>query len=64
MSDRVVVDGKVATENEINLAAQYMGRLRASGITSPLDMLRWARKELAKPDGKRPMGMVEERGRP
>jgi len=54
MSDKVIVDGKVATSTELTYAALHMGRLRASGITSPTDMIRWARKELAKPEGKRP----------
>jgi hypothetical protein len=55
MGDKVIVDGKACTEDEIRLASQYMGRLRASGITEPKGMILWAQKELAKPDGKRPL---------
>lgn len=50
--DRHVVDGKYVTEDEMKLASQYMNRLAIAG-KSPTDMIRWARKELADPNGRR-----------
>lgn len=55
MTDEVIVDGKLCTEEELLLTVQYMARLYGCGIEDSRDMIRWARKELAKPDGKRPL---------
>ena len=52
--DRVVVDGKYTTEDELKLASLYMNRLALSGLKGA-DMIRWARKELADPNGRRPL---------
>jgi hypothetical protein len=53
--DHLRVDGLEATEDEIKLASQYMNRLRAGGTENGLDMIRWARKQLADPEGRRPL---------
>lgn len=50
--DEIVVDGVIATDDELKLTSQYLYRLQASGMDGA-DMIRWARKELAKPDGAR-----------
>ncbi len=53
--DHVRVDGLECTEAELQLASQYMYRLMACGIMTSRGQIRWARRELAKPEGRRPL---------